>query len=61
MVVSAACAAVGWQLAMVTHTESDGAAIGFKDRSTGHIPFAQMKWARPLRDDEKAPRRLPQP
>jgi penicillin-binding protein 1A len=47
----AGAAAVGWQLAMVTHTESDGAAIGFKDRSTGHIPFAQMKWARPLRDD----------
>ncbi|HEV2188913.1 MAG TPA: penicillin-binding protein 1A [Stellaceae bacterium] len=47
----AGAAAVGWQLAMVTHTEVDGAAIGFKDGSTGHIPFAQMRWARPLRED----------
>src|SRR5579864_3985905 len=47
----AGAAAVGWQLAMVTRTESDGAAIGFKDGSTGHIPFAQMRWARPLRED----------
>ena len=43
--------AVGWQLAMVTRTESDGAAIGFKDGSTGRIPFTQMRWAQPLRDD----------
>ena len=42
---------VGWQLAMVVRTENDGATIGFKDGSTGHIPFAQMRWARPLRDD----------
>jgi len=42
---------VGWQLAMVTRTENDGAAIGFKDGSTGRIPFAQMRWARPLRED----------
>ena len=43
--------AVGWRLAMVTRTESDGATIGFKDGASGHIPFAQMRWARPLRED----------
>ena len=43
--------AENWQLAMVTHTESDGAAIGFRDGSSGRIPFARMRWAQPLRDD----------
>jgi penicillin-binding protein 1A len=43
--------AVGWQQVMVLRTESDGAQIGFKDGTTGRIPFAQMRWARPLRDD----------
>ena len=43
--------AMSWQIAMVTRTESDGAAIGFKDGSVGRIPFAQMRWAQPLRDD----------
>ena len=47
----AGAGAVGWQLAMVLRTEPDGAAIGFKDGSTGRIPFAQMRWAQPLRDD----------
>ncbi len=42
---------VGWQLAMVLRTEPDGAAIGLKDGETGRIPFAQMRWARPLHDD----------
>ncbi len=41
----------GWQLAVVLRTESDGAAIGLKGGETGRIPFAQMRWARPLRDD----------
>ncbi len=44
-------ATVGWQLAMILRTESDGAAIGLKGGETGRIPFAQMQWARPLRDD----------
>jgi penicillin-binding protein 1A len=43
--------AMNWQLAMVERTESDGAIIGFKDGDTGRIPFAQMRWAQPLRDD----------
>ena len=44
-------ATAGWQLAVVLRTESDGAAIGLKDGGTGRIPFAQMRWARPLHDD----------
>ena len=47
----AGAATVGWQLAVVLRTESDGAAIGLKGGETGRIPFAQMRWARPLRDD----------
>ena len=43
--------AVGWQLAMVIRAEADGAEIGLKNGETGRIPFAQMRWARPLRDD----------
>jgi penicillin-binding protein 1A len=42
---------VGWQLAVVLRTEGDGAAIGLKGGETGRIPFAQMRWARPLHDD----------
>ena len=41
--------AVGWRLAVVLHTESDGARIGLKGGETGRIPFAEMRWARPLR------------
>src|SRR5713226_4964726 len=41
----------GWQLAVVLRTESDGVAIGLKGGETGRIPFTQMRWARPLRDD----------
>ncbi len=44
-------ASVGWQLAVVLRTENDGAQIGFKSGETGRIPFTQMRWARPLRDD----------
>ena len=47
----AGAATVGWQLAVVLRTESDGAAIGLRDGETGRIPFAEMRWARPLRDD----------
>src|SRR5437588_2777933 len=47
----AGAATAGWQLAVVLHTDSDGAAIGLKGGETGRIPFAQMRWARPLRDD----------
>src|SRR5690348_16620949 len=38
---------VGWRLAMVVRSEPGGAAIGFANGATGHIPFAEMRWARP--------------
>jgi penicillin-binding protein 1A len=41
---------VGWELAIVTRSDRDGAAIGFKGGATGHIPFSEMRWAR-LRHD----------
>ena len=47
----AGAASVGWQLAVVLRIETDGAAIGLKGGDTGRIAFAQMRWARPLRDD----------
>ncbi|HEX6440670.1 MAG TPA: penicillin-binding protein 1A [Stellaceae bacterium] len=44
----AGAGSVGWQLAVVLRTEGDGAAIGLKNGETGRIPFAQIRWARPL-------------
>src|SRR6202007_1841840 len=41
---------VGWHLAVVTRTDADGAAIGFSSGATGHIPFSEMRWARPWHD-----------
>ena len=38
---------VGWQLAMVAHSDAEGAAIGFSNGATGRIPFSEMRWARP--------------
>jgi penicillin-binding protein 1A len=38
---------VGWQLAVVTRSDADGAAIGFSNGTTGYIPFSEMRWARP--------------
>jgi penicillin-binding protein 1A len=38
---------VGWRLAVVLRTVPGEAAIGFADGDTGHVPFAQMRWARP--------------
>jgi penicillin-binding protein 1A len=43
--------AMNWQLAMVQRVDAEGAEIGFKDGSIGRIPFAQMRWAQPLRED----------
>jgi len=37
---------VGWQLAVVTRSDTD-AAIGFSNGATGYIPFSEMRWARP--------------
>jgi penicillin-binding protein 1A len=41
---------VGWRLAMVMHSDADGAAIGFANGATGRIPFSEMRWARPRHD-----------
>ena len=38
---------VGWRFAVVLRTTPAAAAIGFADGDTGHVPFAQMRWARP--------------
>jgi penicillin-binding protein 1A len=43
--------AVGWRLAVVLRSTEDGAAIGLRGGGTGWIPFAAMRWARPLRAD----------
>jgi penicillin-binding protein 1A len=40
---------VGWELAVVTRSDSDGAAIAVKGGATGRIPFSEMHWARPRR------------
>ncbi len=37
---------VGWPLAVVLRTEPGGAEIGFADGQLGHVPFAEMRWAR---------------
>jgi penicillin-binding protein 1A len=42
---------VGWTLAVVTRSDSDGATIGLKGGATGYIPFSEMRWARPRRDN----------
>src|SRR5690349_9586111 len=47
----AGAASVGWQLAVVLRADAEDATVGLKDGQTGRIPFAQMRWARPLRDD----------
>ena len=45
--VPAVAVDVGWRLAIVLRTAPGEAAIGFADGDTGHIPFSQMRWARP--------------
>jgi penicillin-binding protein 1A len=42
---------VGWRLAVVTRSDAEGAAIGFANGTTGLIPFSDMRWARPRRND----------
>ena len=40
---------VGWELAVVTRSDRDGAAIAVKGGATGRIPFSEMHWARSWR------------
>jgi penicillin-binding protein 1A len=44
---------VGWRLAVVLRTHPGEAEIGFADGGTGHIPFSQMRWARPRHQDAR--------
>ena len=48
--VPAVATDVGWRLAVVLRTTPGEAAIGFTNGDTGHIPFSQMRWARPHYD-----------
>ncbi|WP_343717603.1 penicillin-binding transpeptidase domain-containing protein, partial [Inquilinus sp.] len=41
-----------WQLAVVLDVDAKAASIGFSDKSRGTIPFAEMKWARPWRQNQ---------
>ena len=41
-----------WRLAMVLANTDHAAHIGLSDGSTGIIPFAEMRWARPAMKDE---------
>src|SRR5690606_1092616 len=42
-----------WKLAVVLEVKGDSARIGLADGSTGTIPFAEMKWARPWRPGQR--------
>ncbi len=41
---------VGWQLAGVIRSDSDGALIGFRGGTTGRVAFSEMRWARQEND-----------
>jgi penicillin-binding protein 1A len=43
--------AMTWYIALVLRIEGDGAEVGFTNGATGRIPFQEMRWARPLRQD----------
>ncbi len=43
----------GWEFAVVTATDGEGAAIGFADGRQARIPFEEMRWARQHVDDDK--------
>jgi len=49
--VPAVATDIGWQLAVVTRSDRDGATIGLKGGATGRIPFSDMHWARPRRNN----------
>lgn len=46
-----------WRMAVVLELDKDGATVGFKDTTTGRIPFEQITWAREYIDtDKKGPK-----
>ena len=42
-----------WTLAMVLGLDAERAEIGFLDGTTGHVPMAELTWARPWLKDQK--------
>jgi len=44
---------VGWQLALVLDVDAQGVTIGFPDKSTGRVPFEELKWAAKPLDDAR--------
>jgi penicillin-binding protein 1A len=43
----------GWRLAVVLAVEKSAVDIGFADGNIGLIPFAELKWARPWRKNQR--------
>jgi penicillin-binding protein 1A len=41
-----------WRLAIVLQVDDDGAAIGVEGGKRGRIPFSELAWARPWREDQ---------
>lgn len=42
-----------WEMAVVLEVTPEQAMIGLKDRSRGVIPFSEMEWARPWRENQR--------
>lgn len=42
-----------WQLAVVLDVEKDAVEIGLADKSVGNLPFAEMRWAREPRKNQR--------
>ncbi|MGB1027401.1 MAG: penicillin-binding protein 1A, partial [Rhodospirillaceae bacterium] len=43
----------GWELGVVLKVEGSAVGIGLTDGSGGTIPFAELSWARPWREDQR--------
>jgi penicillin-binding protein 1A len=50
--VSAKGLASGWRAALVLGADADKATVGFVDGSTGTVPLAEVRWARPIRPQQ---------
>lgn len=42
-----------WKLAIALQVDDTGATIGLEDGKKGRIPFSELSWARPWREDQK--------
>lgn len=52
---------IEWKTAVVTGLTAGEVAIGFADNTTGIIPFAEMRWARPVDNKGKRGPRIKRP